>query len=231
MALRVGPSTPASPAVIAGKRYSGHRAGPRSALTASPQDEAARPSSTTISSRRRSVASITAPPSSEQMSSGNSWARLTSPTCSDEWVSSYTWKGTATAVSWVPRTEIICPLMSHRKSRLRRSGVRSIRRRRRTPGRLRGRRRGPARPAGFGHLPDPADPGLGRRHHRGGDLVDQLEAEAPGDAGRGLVVAVVVDLHPGDARLGQGHGDELPHGGGDDPPPGVGPIQPVADLP
>lgn len=74
--------------------------------------------------------SATAPPTSEPISSGGSWAMLTNPTCSDEPVSTYTWYATATTVSWLPTNETSCPEKRRRNSLDRRSGVTSVRRRR-----------------------------------------------------------------------------------------------------
>ncbi|HEU5385788.1 MAG TPA: hypothetical protein VFV73_07790 [Streptosporangiaceae bacterium] len=84
----------------------------------------------TISRRRRSIASTIEPASSDPVISGNSWVMDTRPTSSEEWVSWYTWNGTATVVSWLPSTDTSSPPTRRRKSRDRRSGVRSMSRRR-----------------------------------------------------------------------------------------------------
>ncbi len=76
---------------------------------------------------RRSNASPSEPPVSAPMISGTSWARLTSPTWSEDRVSEYTWNGIATAVSWLAKTSTNCPANSSRKPRDSRSGPRSIR--------------------------------------------------------------------------------------------------------
>src|SRR6478672_79254 len=130
MALRPALSRPLNPADSAGSTNNGHSAGPRSALTARPALHAAISTCAIISSRRRSMASTAEPPSSDPAISGNSWVTDTSPTISDEWVSWYTWYGTATVVSWLPRTDTSSPQTRWRKSRDRRSGVRSMSRRR-----------------------------------------------------------------------------------------------------
>ena len=91
MALRPALSSPLNPAARAGSTNSGHSAGPRSALTASPALQAAISTCAAISRRRRSIASTTDPASSDPAISGNSWVIDTSPTSSDERVSSYTW--------------------------------------------------------------------------------------------------------------------------------------------
>ncbi len=127
IALRAELSIPLSAAVTAGNRNSGHSAGPKSAFSASPALDAAPSASTTSSSRRRSTASASDPPSSDPKTSGSSWVSETSPTYSDEWVIAYTWKGTDTAVSWLPRVETPSPPVSARKSLERRSGDRSMR--------------------------------------------------------------------------------------------------------
>jgi hypothetical protein len=57
------------------------------------------------SSRVRSIASASDPPSTGPTIAGTSWARLTSPTSSDEWVSRYTWYATATTVICDPVCE------------------------------------------------------------------------------------------------------------------------------
>ena len=127
IALRAELSIPLSAAVTAGNRNSGHSAGPKSAFSASPALDSAPSASTTSSIRRRSTASTSDPPNSDPRISGNSCASDTSPTNSDERVSSYTWYGTATAVSWVPKLDTPSPAISARKSAERRSGVRSRR--------------------------------------------------------------------------------------------------------
>src|SRR6516164_3813110 len=114
IALRAALSIPLSAAVTAGNRNSGHSAGPKSEFSASPALDAAPSTSTTSSIRRRSTASTTDPPNSDPRISGNSWASETSPTYSEEWVIVYTWYGTATAVSWLPRTDTPRPLISAR---------------------------------------------------------------------------------------------------------------------
>ena len=90
MALRPALSSPLNPAARAGSTNNGHRAGPRSALTASPALQAAISTCATISSRRRSIASTTDPAISDPAISGNSWVVDTRPTTSEEWVSWYT---------------------------------------------------------------------------------------------------------------------------------------------
>ena len=88
IAFRVGLSKPVRPDAIAGSTNSGHSRTPRSVLMASPVLHNASTISTRISSRRRSVESMTVPPYSEQTSSGMSWASDTRPTSSDDRVSS-----------------------------------------------------------------------------------------------------------------------------------------------
>ena len=131
IAFRVGLSKAVSPDAMAGRTNSGHNRTPTSVLMPSPALHNAMTSSTRMSSLRRSVASMTVPPYSEQISSGMSWARDTKPTSSDEPVSRYTWYGIATAVSWLPSSDTSCPASSQRRSRDSRSGVRSIKIRRR----------------------------------------------------------------------------------------------------
>ena len=114
MAFRAELSIPDSAAVRAGKRNSGQSVGPKSAFSASPALEAAPIASTTISSLRRSTASTRDPPSSDPMMSGNSCVSDTSPTTSEDRVIAYTWNGTATVVSWLPRTETPSPESSAR---------------------------------------------------------------------------------------------------------------------
>ena len=80
MALRPALSRPLNPADKAGSTNSGHNAVPRSVLTASPALHAAISTCASISSRRRSIASTTEPPSSDPVISGNSWVTDTSPT-------------------------------------------------------------------------------------------------------------------------------------------------------
>jgi hypothetical protein len=87
IAFRVGLSNAVRPARAAGTANSGQIRAPRSVLSARPALQHAIRVSTRISSRRRSVASITDPPYSEQASSGMSCASETRPTSSDEWVS------------------------------------------------------------------------------------------------------------------------------------------------
>ncbi len=132
MALRPALSRPLNPADRAGSRNSGHRAVPRSALTASPALHSAISTCATISRRRRSIESAMEPASSDPAISGASWVVDTRPTSSEEWVSWYTWNGTATVVSWLPSTDTISPPTRKRKSRDRRNGVRSMSRRRGT---------------------------------------------------------------------------------------------------
>ena len=72
IAFRVGLSKPVSPEAMAGRTNSGHNRAPRSVLMPSPALHSAITSSTRMSSLRRSVASITVPPYSEQISSGRS---------------------------------------------------------------------------------------------------------------------------------------------------------------
>src|SRR5687767_6367798 len=79
--------------------------------------------------RRRSVLSATAPPTNEPRIRGPSSARLTRPTCNDEWVRWKTWYGTATRVSWVPTKLISWPTYRRRKSDDSRRGVMSASRR------------------------------------------------------------------------------------------------------
>ena len=91
MALRPALSRPLNPADRDGKTNSGHRAVPRSALTARPMLQQPAATCATMSRRRRSMASTADPPRSAPAISGNSWASDVSPTSRDEWVSSYTW--------------------------------------------------------------------------------------------------------------------------------------------
>ena len=91
MALRPALSSPLNPAARAGSTNNGHSAGPTSALTASPALQAAISTCASMSTRRRSIASTTEPPSSDPAISGTSWVIDTSPTTSDERVSWYTW--------------------------------------------------------------------------------------------------------------------------------------------
>ena len=130
MALRPALSSPLNPAATAGSTNNGHSAVPRSVLIASPALHAAISTCASISTRRRSIASTTEPASSDPTINGASWVIDTSPTASDERVSWYTWYGTATVVSWVPSTDTSSPETRRRKSRDRRSGVRSMSRRR-----------------------------------------------------------------------------------------------------
>ena len=91
MALRPALSSPLNPAARAGSTNNGHSEVPRSVLTASPALQPAISTCATISTRRRSIASTTDPASSDPAISGNSWVIDTSPTSSEERVSSYTW--------------------------------------------------------------------------------------------------------------------------------------------
>ncbi len=114
MALRAELSMPLSAAVKAGNTNSGHSRGPKSELSASAVLLSA-PSASTISRiLRRSIASTSEPPSSEPKISGNSCTSDTRPTTSDDLEIAYTWNGTATVVSWLPRTETPSPKTSAR---------------------------------------------------------------------------------------------------------------------
>src|SRR5439155_11182058 len=107
----VGPSIPEMPPDTAIRRYSGQTAGlPRPALIAKPADVAAIATWVTSRSRRRSTASTIGPRRSDVTSSGPNAVRLTSPTCSDEWVISNTWNGTPTIVNCRPTYEIVWPV-------------------------------------------------------------------------------------------------------------------------
>ena len=81
----------AKPAAMAGRANSGHRAGPVSALTASPALHRSVSDWAPSSILRRSAASASEPPSRAPAISGNTVASETSPTSSDERVSMYTW--------------------------------------------------------------------------------------------------------------------------------------------
>src|SRR5438132_4910022 len=83
---------------------------------------------------RRSRASAIAPPQSGTTSSGTGAASPSIPTASVEWVSSYSWNGTATVPIWPPSVEIAWPIQRLRKSRWR-SGRVSIASRASRPGR------------------------------------------------------------------------------------------------
>jgi hypothetical protein len=101
LALRVGLSMAESPALTAVSTNRGQTPGrPSEALTARPT--LVTPSSTcmTSMSRRRSTASAIDPPMREQARRGPSCAALTRPTMREEPVSSNTWNGTATVVTW-----------------------------------------------------------------------------------------------------------------------------------
>lgn len=76
-----------NPAATAGRTNSGHRAGPRSALTARPAVQTAASSCVASSTRRRSAESAMDPPSSAPAISPGTWASDASPTASDVWVS------------------------------------------------------------------------------------------------------------------------------------------------
>ena len=81
-AARVGPSMPDSPAAIDEHTKIGHTAGASSvAFTASPTLHTASAACVNSSSRRRSRASASEPPTSEPRSSGGSWASDSRPTC------------------------------------------------------------------------------------------------------------------------------------------------------
>src|SRR4051794_6482747 len=82
-------------------------------------------------SLRRSNASASDPPMSEQMISGASCPRLSSPTCSDEPVRRKTCRLDATIVSCRPKNDTSCPAYSRRYCRDSRSGDTSTRTRRR----------------------------------------------------------------------------------------------------
>src|SRR3569832_2338086 len=103
-----------------------------------PRDASVNSSSAPISNRRRSMASAYAPPHSPNSSSGTSCTVPSRPTIRLDWVSAYTWYGTATYVIMLPNTETNCPMNSSRKSRFRRRGPRSMN--------IRGRRTLAARP-------------------------------------------------------------------------------------
>ena len=75
------------PAAAAGTTNNGHRAGPRSALTARPTLHSAVRNCATSSSRRRSAPSASDPPSRPPAISGTSCASEASPTASEECVS------------------------------------------------------------------------------------------------------------------------------------------------
>ena len=77
-------------------------------------------------SRRRSKASASAPPTKAVTSSGPSSARLRRPTTSDEPESWYAWYGRATYVIIEPKKETPWPKKRRRKSRCRFSGPMSI---------------------------------------------------------------------------------------------------------
>src|SRR5689334_5077545 len=80
-------------------------------------------------SRRRSMASATAPPQSAVATSGISWTTPTRPTAVDDFVSSNTCTGSATYVMNEPKALTHWPMNSRRKSRCLRRGVRSRRKR------------------------------------------------------------------------------------------------------
>src|SRR4051794_287487 len=82
-------------------------------------------------SLRRSNASASDPPMSEQMISGASCPRLSSPTCSEDPVSRKTCRLDATIVSCRPKNDTSCPPYSRRYCRDSRSGDTSTRTRRR----------------------------------------------------------------------------------------------------
>ena len=68
----------------------------------------------TISSLRRSTASASEPPRNEHTMTGPSCARLSRPTCSDEFVSRKICSADATIVSWRPKNDTSCPVKSSR---------------------------------------------------------------------------------------------------------------------
>src|SRR5215469_9582904 len=115
------------PAAIAGRTNNGHSTGPASALTASPALHSSVSSCAPNSTRRRSAASASEPPSKAPAISGSTCASETSPTWSDERVSAYTWYATATMVSWAPSVDSSWPATRLRRSRDRRSGDTSTR--------------------------------------------------------------------------------------------------------
>ena len=118
---------PARPAASALTRYSAISDGcAAAALTARPPLVSASSTDATRRMRRRSKASPSEPPMSAPAISGSSWARLTSPTWSEDWVSAYTWNGMATAMSWLPNTSTNSPANSRRKPRDSRNGPRSM---------------------------------------------------------------------------------------------------------
>ena len=139
-ARRVVASTPDRPPAKAATTKSGHSAGPAKALMASAALSTASMIWVTSITRRRSMASAYAPPSSDSTMSGPSSARLMSPTISDDPVMVNTWYGNATSVIWLPMSDTDCPAISSLRSRDLRRGLRSARTRAATRATYRRRR-------------------------------------------------------------------------------------------
>ena len=115
MAARLGRSIADPPAAIPASRNSTATGGePCTAPTTSAADVDSIATCEASSSRRRSSRSASVPPTSDTQTSGISSARPIRPTISDDRVSTYTWKGSATSVTWVPRPDTKPPSTSSR---------------------------------------------------------------------------------------------------------------------
>ena len=122
---RVGRSTAEAPAATAAMRLE-HRHGRRPGGRADDQAQRGRGlqrAGRRSRSRRRSVRSASVPPSSATTTSGTSSTSPIRPTRKDDPVSTNTWYGSATSVTWVPIPEISPPITSRRKSRESRSAL------------------------------------------------------------------------------------------------------------
>src|SRR6266516_3202689 len=83
-------------------KIAGNDGGEPSARTASARLQNAIPTEVTRMSRRRSTASATAPAPSDNARMGTSWTAARKPTVTVDWVSTYTWNGSAIRVIWLP---------------------------------------------------------------------------------------------------------------------------------
>ena len=102
---------PRLPATLAGQAgWVGLQCDAKRRLRAAPDDRSAKP-----------------PPTTEQTSSGPSWARPSSPTASEEWVWWNTWNGRAAVVTMLPMKDTAWPIHNLRKSRDTLNGVVSTR--------------------------------------------------------------------------------------------------------
>ncbi len=115
IALRVGEVTAnAADWIPTSTMISTRLSSPSSAWASSPRVTTQVAVAEISSSLRRSTASATAPPHSPNTISGTSPTRPSTPTQNDDRVRSYTWTGTATAVTWNPTNETPCPTNSRR---------------------------------------------------------------------------------------------------------------------